>query len=211
MKITEFWTWFQQNEREIRIALYDKDQSDGNAISRLYYQLNEISPMLTCELKTDKGKKPFIITISCWGKRDAFLLVETLVAAAPKMEKWKAKAFIKPADYNCDIFQTPYTFFDWNVVPNTIKFAIYNGDWDREIFELLLLLPIHLRSKEETHLKEYFYSMFLDMWGEKFVGRRINDVFFTFHHDIEKYSYLELEDMHFVLENFKWVMGIEEG
>ena len=210
MKTAEFWTWFQQNEWEIRCAIMAKDEKEYNVICRLFEYLNYISPDLTCELRHLKRENIFIITISCWGNCDAFLMVETLVEAAPKIANWKIKAFIEPEDDSSNIFFTPYPLFSWNIIPNTIKFAIYNYDLDREIYEVLLLLPLFFCDKEEERITEYFYNMFLDIWGEKFVGRRINDVYFTFNEDRENYFFLEIEDLHFLLNNFKSVMEFED-
>ncbi len=211
MKTTEFWTWFQQNEWEIRCAIIAKDDTEDSVLHRLFEYLNFFSPHLTCELRHLKQEKLFAITLSCWGNRDAFLMVETLVEAAPKISKWKIKAFIEPEPDSYDTFDDPYKLYNWNVIPSTIKFAVSNFDLEKEIYDLILLLPLFFRDKEEEEIVDYFYTMFQNIWGEKFVGRRINCLLFTFNPDAENYVFFEIADMHFVLENFKFAMGIEEG
>lgn len=208
MKIAKFWTWFQQNEHHIRHQIDIKDLREDNTISLMLLKLQEISPHLGFEIikESPRKKSPYILSISCCGYRDVFLMVETVVAKAPKIEKWVIKAFIQPTEYDFDFFTTPYPFYPWNVAPNTIKFAIYGYDLEKEIYEVILLLPLQLRDKKEEDVRFYLYNMFIDIWGEKFVALRINDVHLTFKHE-KNYSFIELEDMQYVLEEFKYVMG----
>lgn len=209
MKTTEFWTWFQQNEKVIRNSLLLGDEQNVDILHSLYHHLQSFKPSLTCELGWTKTKKYFTLTISSLGNPDGFFMVETLVAAAPKITKWKIKSFIQPKSDSFDSFQRPYGLFNWNVIPASIKFAVYDFHLDKENYDVLLLLPLCFHDKQEAEIMEYMYNMFLDLWGEKFVSRRINDIYLTLDRN-ENFSFLELVDMPFVLDNFKSIMDMED-
>jgi len=206
METTAFWTWFQQNELEIRNALVLGDGQNEGILLNLYQHLESFTPSLTCELGWTKMKKHFIITISSFGSpADDSRIVEALAAAAPKIAKWKILSCIQSQPYSFVSFQRPYRLFNWNVIPSSIKFAIYDFDLVKKHYDVLLLLPPSFQDKPEAAILEYINSMFLDLWGEKFVGRRINDIYLTLDRN-ENFIFLELVDMPFVLDNFKLVM-----
>jgi len=205
METKAFWTWFQQNELEIRNALVLGYGQNEGILLNLYQHLESFTPSLTCELGWTKMKKHFILTISSFGNADGLLMVETLVAAAPKIAKWKIQSFIHPQPDSFVSFQRPYGLFNWNVIPASIKFAIYDYDLVKKNYDVLLLLPPSFHDKQEAAIMEYINNMFLDLWGEKFVGRRINAIYLTLDRN-ENFFFLELVDMPFVLNNFKLVM-----
>tara|TARA_R110002012_G_scaffold78191_2_gene199304 strand:- start:1183 stop:1806 length:624 start_codon:yes stop_codon:yes gene_type:complete len=205
MKTTEFWTWFQENESEIRDALLLGEGNNEGVLLSLYRHLESFTPCLTCELGWTKMKKHFILTISSFGNSDGFQAVESLVATAPKITKWKIKSFIQPQPDSFVSFKRPYGLFNWNVIPAKIKFAIYDYDLVKKNYDVLLLLPPSFQDKPEAAILKYINSMFLDLWGEKFVGRRIKDIYLTLDRN-ENFFFLELVDLPFVLNNFKLVM-----
>ena len=49
--IKEFWNWFVQNERDLRIALSHQDDTPGNVIEHLFVKLDSFSPPITCEVR----------------------------------------------------------------------------------------------------------------------------------------------------------------
>jgi hypothetical protein len=81
---TEFWHWFQSNEKE----LYDFEKNREPVFGRLNAALVKINPQLTFEFgpKEKDGKRDFVI--SAGGIQSAFASVETLYAAAPKLDRW---------------------------------------------------------------------------------------------------------------------------
>tara|TARA_B100000949_G_scaffold206081_1_gene196538 strand:+ start:166 stop:774 length:609 start_codon:yes stop_codon:yes gene_type:complete len=180
MNINEFWTWFAQNERNIRIALSQHDKTPGNVIEHLFAKLDSFSPSITCEVRKCPDSKKYWLTISAWGNPDAYILVTSVVALSPKIPQWTIKAFIEPYKDIDELMSNPYTLYGLNIVPNTIYFSVCAADYDREIYDLILLLPLSVKSQPENLLQSYFYNLFLDLWGEIYITKRINKIQFTF-------------------------------
>ncbi len=83
-KEVTFWRWFQKNEG--RVYAFEKDRKRtfddlANALKQVHADLTfEFGPVLP------DGRREFVI--SAGGLKGAFPAVESLHAAAPKMEKW---------------------------------------------------------------------------------------------------------------------------
>lgn len=208
-RITEFWTWFQYAEAEIR-----KDLNFNNRESSIHealgLQLESISPNLGLKLSRNSSliNPRYYLNITCNGDRDYFILVNSIIDQAPKIQGWKFKAFITPAGNPEKLIKEEFVFESCVIAANNIKFAIHNFDLEKGVFDLVFLIPLRVRHLGEEKLKVYLYYLFEDIWGEKFVGRRFNTIHFVYH-ELEQYSFLELEDLHFVLENFRLVMGMD--
>ncbi|MCB0465554.1 MAG: hypothetical protein KDC78_07750, partial [Aequorivita sp.] len=171
--IKEFWNWFVQNERHIRIALSHHDETSDNAIDHLYEKLYAFSPPISCEVRKCPEPKKYGLAISAWGNPDAYILVTSLVAQAPKIPQWTIKAFIEPYKDFDKLMSSPYKLYGLNIVPNTLYFSVCAADYDREIYDLVILLPFSYISQSEEILQCYFYNLFLDLWGEIYITRRI--------------------------------------
>lgn len=190
--IKEFWTWFAQNEHNIRIALSQHDETPGNVIEHLFAKLDAFSPPITCEVRKCPSPKKYRLTISAWGNPDAYILVTSVVALSPKIPQWTIKAFIKPFKNFDKLMSRPYKLYGLNIVPNTVYFSVCAADYDREIYDLILLLPLSVNSQPENILQSYFYNLFLDLWGEKYITSRINHIKFTFHRN-HQFHFIDFE------------------
>ena len=87
-RIALFWNWFQTNQQLLSIM---KDPGDKVHLE-LGSKLKSIEEDLTFEIgKEENGKHE--IAISAEGIPELFPLVKQVVAAAPKLDKWKVVAF----------------------------------------------------------------------------------------------------------------------
>jgi len=79
-----FWRWFKKNEGRVYALEKDRERTFddlANALKKVHADLTfEFGPVLT------DGRREFVI--SAGGLKSAFPAVESLHAAAPKMEKW---------------------------------------------------------------------------------------------------------------------------
>jgi hypothetical protein len=83
-----FWQWFQKNENR----LYSFENDREKIFDDLSAAIQKVNPDLTFEFSPvlADGRREFVI--SAGGIKSAFPAVESLYAAAPKMERW---TFIK--------------------------------------------------------------------------------------------------------------------
>ena len=190
--IKNFWNWFAENEWHIRQAIYVQDKTPGNILESLFVYLEAFCPPLTCMMQSGSNSKKYEITISPRGNPDAIMLAATLAQAAPAIPNWKIKAFVGPQSNYEHLISTPYPLFGINIIPNTINFYVYDADWERERYDLILLLPLPLKVWDDTTLFHYFYSLLVDLWGEIYVTRRINNLLFTFRAE-QEFCFIDFE------------------
>ena len=87
--IAEFWRVFQEHEGELAAV----SSADHPVYDRILDQLQQINPKLYFEFSSNTGELELIITAD--GNRSLFELVESIVAAAPKIPGWSVHA-LKP-------------------------------------------------------------------------------------------------------------------
>ncbi len=91
-KETKFWEWFEENSEEI----FNFEKNQDEVFKKINGRLRKISKGLGFMFGPKIGKKrEFIITAS--GVKHIFPVVEKIVAAAPKLKKWKITAFVPPS------------------------------------------------------------------------------------------------------------------
>lgn len=79
----DFWNWFQKNDE----SLFHFENDQEKTFDRLATEIKKVHPSLTFEFGPVKdGKREFVISAD--GIRDAFPSVESLYAAAPKLNHW---------------------------------------------------------------------------------------------------------------------------
>ncbi len=202
MTIAEFWSWFQKNEMGLRIALESRGERCENISNNFVRHLESFAPILSFKMQKKKKTGIIHLAISCCGDPEYFILVKRLVAAAPKLPLWKIKAFIQPKNIGGCLEHKKLAYENFEFKVNDIKFSITEFDLEKGIFNLIIRLPVQLSFIEDYKLREFSYYTFQDLFGERFVFRRINDVSFTFQPHKE-HSFLELGNLHFFLENFE--------
>ncbi len=84
-----FWAWFEKNEA----LLFDFEHRRDSAFAALGQALEKFEPHLEFEFgpKGDDGRRELVI--SAGGIKARFAPVEALVAAAPRLARWRITAF----------------------------------------------------------------------------------------------------------------------
>lgn len=95
-----FWKWFVKNEP--RLFTFDAmNEGDREELfDELSVQLKKINPDLAFEFGPQSERREFVI--SAGGIRSAFEAVTSLVAAAPRLQRWEIIAFM-PRREPCSI------------------------------------------------------------------------------------------------------------
>jgi hypothetical protein len=83
----EFWEWFNKHQDE----LFGFEIGQVQIFDKLSEQLIRVHPDLTFEFGPKSDQREFVV--SAGGMRDAFSAVSSLVAAAPKLNRWRITAF----------------------------------------------------------------------------------------------------------------------
>lgn len=94
-----FWDWFNANQQHY-VALQDNADIE-HLINQANDQLRKVDPRLCCEFSTDDALAELVISAN--GDKSAFIIVEELVANAPKIPQWKISAFRQRGSMECAI------------------------------------------------------------------------------------------------------------
>ncbi|MCG2417580.1 hypothetical protein K8089_01000 [Aequorivita sp. F47161] len=206
MTAKEFWMEFENYEETLRFNM-DLTEMERDDISHYYLLLllSYYHPGLELFLGYDKNSdtEKYKLIISCGGKRDLFMYVNTLVEAAPALSQWEIIAF-KQAQFKVDaeLLTHPFDFPDYSIRPKDIRFAVTEWYPEEGVFDLLLLLPLNLKKFSQDWLENSVSIIFQELWGERFVGEKINALFFTYHSSSE-YDFLELHLLETCLNSFE--------
>lgn len=118
--ITDFWQWFEQNQKE----LFEYEENE----EAMYYQLNQkltaIHPDLSFEFgRVDfDGKREF--TISASGIKDAIPAVEAVYDQAPNLEKWEFIKYKQPQD----LTDLEITYGNQIIYPEDVYYNLFEDD-----------------------------------------------------------------------------------
>jgi len=82
-----FWKWFVAHEDELLDLESDRERLFGS----LHERLNQVHPDLVFEFGPRAKRREFVI--SAGGLRNAFPAVSSLVAAAPRLDRWRITGF----------------------------------------------------------------------------------------------------------------------
>ncbi len=205
MKAKEFWEDFKNFEERLRLDLHTTiEERNFTIFSYLCVQLDDYCPGLTPNILSPENdsNKNFVFTISCSGNRDLLLYVNRLVDEAPKMKYWKIKALVEgKIETDPKMMDEPFKCDGFSITPKDIRFTVYSWDPEKNVFDLLLLLPLNLTKIDDSELENAFLIIFEELWGERFVGEKINRLFFTHNANLED-EFFELEMLEVSLNSF---------
>lgn len=205
MTAKEFWIEFENYEEELRLELdFVKEEKKMKMFSYLCSQVEDYCFGLTPNILSPEKdfKKNYILSISCSGNRDLLLYVNRLIDLAPKLKHWNLKALVAgKIETDPNILWEPFSFGGFSITPKDIRFTVSSWDPEKDIFDLLLLLPLNLSEVEELDLENAFITIFEELWGEAFVGKKVNCLFFT--HSATKEDFFELEMLDVCLNSFQ--------
>ncbi len=206
MTAKEFWEEFKDFEEGLRHELeFVKGEKRMETFSYLCAQLDDYCLGLTPNILSPekKGNKNYVLTISCSGNRDLLLYVNRLVDIAPKIKHWEIRALVEgKMETDPKMMSEPFICNGFSITPKDIRFTIYSWDPEKDIFDILLLLPLNLAETEDSELENAFIIIFEELWGERFVGEKINCLFFT-HNAIFDYDFFDLDMLEVCLNSFE--------
>lgn len=94
-----FWNWFVKHEA--RVFAFEKDQE--RVFDELAAELAKVHPDLSFEFSSIRADRRRQFVISASGLKQAFPAVETLAAAAPKLDRWIVVKFRPRRDPPSDL------------------------------------------------------------------------------------------------------------
>ncbi len=206
MTAKEFWEEFKNFEEALRLDVDSiREEQKFRAFTYLCAQLDAycfgLTPTILAPEK-DTGKN-YVLTISCSGNRDLLLYVNRLVDLAPKIKYWEINALVQgKMGKDPKLMSEPFKCEGFSITPKDIRFTVYSWDPDKDIFDLLLLLPLNLAEVDDDKLENAFITIFEELWGERFVGEKINCLFFT-HNATFEYDFYDLEMLEVCLNSFE--------
>jgi hypothetical protein len=145
-----FWKWFIAHQDE----LLDFEADQERVFDALSTQLAKVHPDLTFEFGPKSDRREFVI--SAGGIRAAFPEVDSLVEAAPKLDRWRITAF-RPRRTPLNRIEIGRTRVD----PEDVEFCLLtNGS------EIGLRLFVSGFNERDTALKQIVYLMLDEALGE---------------------------------------------
>lgn len=206
MTAKEFWEEFKDFEEGLRHELeFVKEGKKMETFSYLCAQLDDYCPGLTPNILSPEKNisKNHILTISCSGNRDLLLYVNRLVDLAPEIEHWDIKALVEgKIETEPKMMLKPFVCDGFSITPKDIRFTVYSWDPEKNIFDILLLLPLNLAEIDDADFENAFITIFEELWGERFVGEKINCLFFTHNANLED-EFFDLEMLEVCLNSFE--------
>lgn len=206
MTAKEFWEEFKDFEEGLRHELeFIREDKKMQTFSYLCAQLDDYCNGLTPNILSPEKDttKNYILTISCSGNRDLLLYVNRLVDQAPEIKHWNIKALVEgKIATDPKMMSEPFSCEGFSITPKDIRFTVYSWNPEKDIFDLLLLLPLSLSGVDDTELENAFITIFEELWGERFVGEKINCLFFT-HNATFEYDFFDLEMLEACLNSFE--------
>jgi hypothetical protein len=207
MTAKEFWEDFKNIEEGLRldldaIAVEKRHKTFLYLCNQLEEYCSGLSPNILIPQNNLLNKK-YVFTISCSGNRDLLLFVNRLVDVAPKIKHWEVKALVAgKIKTDPKIMDEPFKCSGFSIIPKNIHFTVYSWDPEKGIFDLLILLPLNLAKVDDNELENAFLVMFEEFWGERFVGEKINCLFFTYNANLED-EFFNLEMLEVCLNSFE--------
>lgn len=138
-----FWLWFEENED----ALFNWERDPQRTFSRLAAAMRSVHPNIVFEFGPVKGNSREFV-ISADGIKDAFPMVESLYATAPRMSRWVFVKF-RPRREAMEI-----RIEDLALGPDDVEVAV-REDGDK------LGLRVHIRGYRENGEEKYLKAAFI--------------------------------------------------
>lgn len=156
----QFWHWFVAHQDE----LFDFETDQERIFDELSAQLNRVNPHLSFEFGPKTDQREFVISAS--GIREAFPATSSLVAAAPKMDRWIFTAF-RPRRNPLNSIQIGESF----VEPGDVEFSLISKG---SLIGIQLFIPGF--REDNTTLKQIGYLMLDEALGEYDVETKIGPI-----------------------------------
>lgn len=161
----KFWNWFEKHQDKF----FDFEVASEENFDRLLEQLHKVHPALTFEFGPRGARREFVI--SAGGLKGAFPSVTALVAAAPRLDRWRITGF-RPRCAALSRIQIGDTCVD----PNDVEFSLLTRGAE---IGIRLFIPSY--GEDYSILKQIGYLMLDDALGEYDVEARVSLIQFLPH------------------------------
>ena len=156
-----FWQWFDAHQDEI----FDFEVDQERIFDELSEQLVRVHPRLTFEFgPPNADRREFVISAD--GMREAFPAVSSLVAGAPKLDRWLVTAF-RPRRTPINSVQIGETRVD----PGKVEFSLLTKG---SVITIQLFIPGF--KEDDVTLKQIAYIMLDDALGEYDVETKVGPI-----------------------------------
>jgi hypothetical protein len=152
-----FWQWFVAHQDE----LFNFEADQERIFDELHSSLNLVHPDLTFEFGPGENRREFVV--SAGGLRRAFPAVSSLVAEAPKLERWQVTAFRPRRAQLCRV-----ELGERCVNPEDVEFTLLTKD---STIGLRLFIPGI--NEDDLTLKQIVYLMLDEALGEYDVETKV--------------------------------------
>lgn len=152
-----FWKWFDAHQDE----LFNFELDQERIFDKLSKQLSRVHPDLTFEFGPRTHRREFVISAA--GIREAFAAVSSLVAAAPKLDRWHITAF-RPRRNPLNSVQIGETCVD----PGDVEFSLRTKG---SVIGIQLFIPGF--TENDVTIKQIAYLMLDNALGEYDVETKI--------------------------------------
>jgi hypothetical protein len=153
----EFWKWFSEHESELLDFEIDRE----SIFDQLSNQLKRPDPDLTFEFGPKREPREFVV--SAGGIKRAFPSVSALLAAAPKLERWRFTAF-RPRRIPLNIVE----FRGKRIDPKDVQFSLLDDGTTAGIY---LFIPGYRDG--DADFKQIGYLMLDEALGEYDVESKV--------------------------------------
>ncbi len=175
----KFWKWFLEHENE----LADFEIAQERIFDELATELNRVDRDLCFEFGPKAARREFVI--SAGGIKRAFSAVSSLVATAPKFERWNVIGF-RPRR----VFSGSFQFGDKKINTEDVQFSLYDAG---KVAGILVFIPGH--TEGDMALTQIAYLLLDHALGEYDVETKIGPIEVLapeMKTEVERFPFIEL-------------------
>lgn len=165
--ITNFWNHFQKNNFIFLFILeitHEEVQINFNKVTSL---LHDYDKNLDIIIKTKENKGELIITAN--GNKEAYENAFEIVRHAPKIERWKITALLKPT-LNIEKYESgndnPFRFFGMELKISEMYFTPIKWNHKKRKITIIIWIKNYLAYKNIPELKQSIYIIIEHLLGE---------------------------------------------
>jgi hypothetical protein len=178
-QITNFWNWFQKNEKEI-IKAFLLGINIEEVVSQMLKKLDYVSKRIGFVIKPPKKfKDNFIIIFTGSGYHKLFAKMIALENQAPTLKHFTAQAFIKPLEDTTtykDGTDEPCVCKNFEIKISELQMALLDYNIATKQIKIDLYLPDYNKLKKYDHLESSVDYIIMQVIGEIAFRKHIKEI-----------------------------------
>lgn len=176
--IEKFWTWFQDNEQDIKNALLLGIRTEEllPQLSKKVYLISRRIGFVIKFPETDADLFLFIFTGG--GYRKLFPKLLAFEELAPKLDYFKVQAFIKPMENREEVLlgtDEPICFHHYEFKVSELRFSLLDFNVKAKQVKLTVFLEDYDALQEFKELRDDVQNVLIDVIGEIKYRKHIKD------------------------------------